>query len=119
MLPGMFAGGSVERAEPALVEQVRELMLASSVAGVAGALRGMATRPDSLPLLPRVACPTLVVCGAEDTLTPPDEARLMAERIPGARLALLEGAGHLANLEQPAAFNDAVLDFLRALPPTT
>jgi pimeloyl-ACP methyl ester carboxylesterase len=50
-------------------------------------------------------------------LTPPAEARLMAERIPGARLALLEGAGHLANLERPEAFNAVLLDFLGTLPP--
>ena len=72
----------------------------------------MAARPDSLPALAVITCPTLVLCGAEDVLTPPAEARLMAERIPQARLVLIDGAGHLANLEQPAAFNAALLDFL-------
>lgn len=117
MLPGMFARGAVAEADPALVEHVRSLMLAAPAAGVAGALRGMAGRPDATPDLASIASPTLVICGAEDVLTPPEEARLMAERIPGARLALIPAAGHLSNLEQPAAFNAALLDFLAGLPP--
>lgn len=116
LLPGMVAGGRLEAADPALVEHIRALMLAASPAGLAAAQRAMAARPDSTPLLSHIACPTLVICGAEDTLTPPAEARLLAERIPNARLVVLDGAGHLANLERPAAFNAALLDFLKGLP---
>ena len=56
--------------------------------------------------------PAHVVVGNEDTLTPPETSRELARRIPGARLTVIESAGHLSNIEQPAAFNDAVLAFL-------
>ena len=113
MLPGMLAGGKLDEADPALVEHIRTLMLSASPAGVAGALRGMAAPPDAGPGLPSIAWPTLVICGVEEVTTPPAEARLIAEHIPGARLVLIDGAGHLSNLEQPNAFNAALLDFLK------
>lgn len=59
-----------------------------------------------------ITAPALVVVGAEDALTPPETSREMARRIPGARLTVIEGAGHLSNIEQPEAFNRAVLAFL-------
>ncbi len=59
-----------------------------------------------------IAVPVLVVVGDEDTLTPPATSRELARRIPGARMTVIEGAGHLSNIEQPEAFNRAVLGFL-------
>lgn len=69
-----------------------------------------------------IAVPTLVLCGEEDQVTPPDLSRELAAAIPGAELELITGAGHLSNLEQPRAFNDAVGEFVgraerQALPP--
>jgi len=74
----------------------------------------LAERPDSQPLLPQISVPTLVIVGAEDTLTPPTDSQLMAERIPRARLVTIPNAAHLSNMEQPEAFNRAVGEFLRA-----
>jgi 3-oxoadipate enol-lactonase len=62
--------------------------------------------------LEEIAVPTLIVVGDEDTLTTPAVSREMQRRIPGARMTLIERAGHLSNIEQPEAFNRAVLDFL-------
>lgn len=62
--------------------------------------------------LEKIAVPTHVVVGGEDTLTPPAISQAMARRIAGARLTIIEGAGHLSNIEQPEAFNRAVPDFL-------
>ncbi len=62
--------------------------------------------------LEKIAAPTHIVVGDEDTLTPSAASREMARRIPGARLTIIEGAGHLSNIEQPGAFNHAVLNFL-------
>ncbi len=62
--------------------------------------------------LEKIAVPSNVVVGDEDTLTPPAVSQVMARRIPGARLTIIEGAGHLSNIEQPETFNRAVLDFL-------
>jgi 3-oxoadipate enol-lactonase len=60
----------------------------------------------------KIAVPTHIVVGDEDRLTPPETSRQMAERIFGTRLTLIEGAGHLSNIEQPEKFNRAVLAFL-------
>ena len=67
-------------------------------------------RPDSVPSLAAIACPTLVVCGREDQITPLAGSELMAAEIPGARLEVLEHCGHMSALEQP----DAVTGLLRA-----
>jgi pimeloyl-ACP methyl ester carboxylesterase len=67
-------------------------------------------RPDSVPSLSAIGCPTLVVCGREDQITPLEGSELMAAEIPGARLEVLEHCGHMSSLEQP----DAVTALLRA-----
>jgi pimeloyl-ACP methyl ester carboxylesterase len=100
---------------PDLVEQARKIMMSASVEGITGALLAMRDRPDSTPLLSQIHCSTLVVHGAEDQLIPPKEAEAAQAAIPNARLALLAGAGHLLNLEQPVAFNQALHEFLTRL----
>jgi 3-oxoadipate enol-lactonase len=59
-----------------------------------------------------IAVPTLVLCGTEDRVTPPSLSEELTQLIPGARMELIDGAGHLANAEQPAAFNAAIDRFL-------
>lgn len=70
------------------------------------------TRADSRPGLAAIACPTLVVVGADDALTPPDRAAEMAGAIPGARQVVVPDCGHLSPLEQPQAVSDALVAFL-------
>lgn len=70
------------------------------------------TREDRGARIEAITAPTLVVTSDEDRLYPAALAEDMARRIPGARLAVVHGAGHLSNLEQPEAFNAAVLPFL-------
>ena len=72
---------------------------------------------DQRANLPHIGVPTLVITGEFDRTAAPEVARKMAERIPGAQLAILPGAGHLLNIEQPAAFNAALLAFLGSLAP--
>jgi len=98
-----------------VVNEVRGMMEAAQGEGVARALEAMRERPDSTSLLPRIEVPTLVVCGEEDTLTPVEEARGMAQEVPGGRLVVLEEAGHLSNLETPKAFNEALVGFLDSI----
>ena len=69
-------------------------------------------RPDSRPLLPGIAVPTLVAAGAGDQLTPPHLAREMAAAIPHAALRVIEGAGHLPPLEQPDATGKLLTEWL-------
>jgi 3-oxoadipate enol-lactonase len=67
---------------------------------------------DRAAAIERIRAPTLVVTSDEDKVYAPSIARNMAKRIPGARLAVISGAGHLSNLEQPGQFNQVVLRFL-------
>ena len=113
-LPGMIGKTSRERC-PDTVEGVREMMAAAPIDGIVGALEAMMARPDSTPTLPTIDVPTLIVVGDEDVLTPPSEARAMHERIAGSRLEVLTGAGHVSNVERPAAFNHVVSEFLGVL----
>jgi pimeloyl-ACP methyl ester carboxylesterase len=71
-------------------------------------------RADSRPLLPRITCPTLVLVGREDALTPVEMSQEMAAAIPGARLEIVERSGHLSTMEQPDAVNGALRSWLRA-----
>jgi pimeloyl-ACP methyl ester carboxylesterase len=65
-------------------------------------------RPDNRPFLPSIRCPTLVLVGQDDALTPPDLAREIADGIPGARLEIIPDCGHLSTLERPEAVNRAL-----------
>lgn len=69
-------------------------------------------RPDGRPDLPRIACPTLVLCGREDALTPPALHEEIAAAIPGARLEIIEKCGHLSTLEAPDQVNAAFREWL-------
>jgi pimeloyl-ACP methyl ester carboxylesterase len=99
----------------AVVSRVETMITQMEVSGLAGDLMAMAGRPDSIPLLPSIHCPTLVIVGAQDQATPVSDARLMAELIPNARLETIADAGHLPNLEQPGLFNQAMKRFLATL----
>jgi pimeloyl-ACP methyl ester carboxylesterase len=73
-------------------------------------------RVDSRPLLPRVACPTLVLCGRQDAVTPPELHEEMAAAIPGAKLVVVEECGHLSAIERPAAVTAALRAWLESVP---
>ena len=73
----------------------------------------MAHRPDSRPDLPTIDVPTAVVVGEEDAITPLEMAKAMSDEIPGATLSIIPGAGHVANLEAPAPFENALRAWLR------
>lgn len=99
---------------------------AADAAGAALATRVMAAVPeatyrrvlaaivafDRRAALPAIGVPTLCLAGEADRTAPPQVLRGMAGRIPGARFTLLAGAGHIANVETPAAFDAAVVAFL-------
>lgn len=74
------------------------MIQANSPDGIAGAQRGMAARRDSTYILPGIDFPVLIIAGSEDELTPPEEAESLRSGIPGSRLRVIEGAGHLSNL---------------------
>lgn len=76
--------------------------------------KAIITRPDSRSALAAIRCPTLVLVGDSDLLTPPDLAREIADEIAGAQLVLIPSCGHLSTLEQPAVVNAALGSWMAA-----
>ncbi|MGE3705757.1 MAG: alpha/beta fold hydrolase [Vicinamibacterales bacterium] len=111
MIPKLL-GETTRRTRPNVAEQVRALAGANPAEAVAAALTCIMTRQDSAPLLSRIDCPTLVLVGEEDAVTPPALSRDMHRAIAGSELVTVSAAGHLANLEQPDPFNAALSRFL-------
>ena len=105
-------GPSTRANRPEVVEALRDLILSNSTDTIVGALLALMTRPDSTPLLSQIHCPTLVLVGDEDALTPRPSSEAIQRGIVGAELAVVPQAGHMSNMEQPAAFNLALARFL-------
>lgn len=114
MIQGMV-GKTTRALRPDLTERVHAMMSRAPVEGIVGALVAMRDRPDSTPTLPTITVPTLIVVGDDDALTPVSESRAMHTSIPGSRMEIVAGAGHLSNVERPAAFNHILSEFLGSL----
>jgi pimeloyl-ACP methyl ester carboxylesterase len=110
-----LVGKSTREKQPELVDRLRLQMSEESVDGIIGALEAMRDRPDSTCLLAEISVPTLIVVGDEDVITPEKEARQLQTGIRGSRLEVIPGAGHLSNIERPAAFNAALSEFVGSL----
>ncbi len=113
MMPWMLSPAFM--AQHDLVETALAKLLSNpypaTAAGIAGQVEACRAH-DALDRLPRIAAPTLVLVGSEDILSPVSYAQELTERIPGARLQVLEGAGHVPFLEDPEAVAEALLAFL-------
>ena len=112
---GAMIGKTTRERQPGIVEFMRAMMAGAPVGGVIGALEALISRPDSGPTLATIDVPTLIVVGEEDTLTPRQESEAIHAAIAGSRLEVLPAAGHVSNVERPAAFNQVASDFLRGL----
>jgi len=77
--------------------------------------RAVIGRPDARLHLPGLRCPTLVLCGQEDQLTPPELSREIASLVPGAQLVMVPRCGHMLTMEQPQAVNEALARWLGGL----
>lgn len=113
MLPKLFSKRAIE-SKAACVEETRQTILRTSPQAIAAALRGMAQREDFTAKLPAISIPTLVLCGAEDAISPPAEMRSIAAAIPRAEYAEIPAAGHMSPVEDPQAVNRAIRKFLSA-----
>lgn len=102
------------QSRPDVIRGLRDQVEKVRPATLAGALRAMAERPDSTPLLPTIRVPTLIVVGEDDKPTPPEGARRMHAAIAGSQFVLIPEAGHVSNLEQPERFNAALASFFKA-----
>jgi pimeloyl-ACP methyl ester carboxylesterase len=112
---GSMVGETTRQRRPEVVETVRAMMAAAPVEGIVGALEAMMARPDSTPTLATIAVPTLIVVGEEDTVTPLADAQAMHAQIRGSRLEVIAQAGHICNLERPAAFTHIVSEFVEGV----
>jgi pimeloyl-ACP methyl ester carboxylesterase len=114
MVPRLFGKSTLEQ-HPERVGPILAEMEKTSAQGVAGALRGMARRPDRRAELASIKVPTLVMVGQDDVISPVADAREIAEALPDARLEVIPASGHLAPYENPSTANEAMLRFLNNL----
>ncbi len=105
--PLLSAGADAE-----LLARVKSIIAAQPAEGIAAASLGMAERPDSSDLLPRLDVPVTVITSTGDTLIPPAATEEMAHGIDGSEFRIIEGAGHLSNLEAPEQFNTLLREFI-------
>lgn len=112
MLPKLIAPANLA-SQPGVVEITRSIMISAvNESTIVKDLKALRDRPDSTSLLPGIKVPTLIIHGADDQIIPVSEAQVIQAAIPGARLEVLQNAGHMLNLEQSDRFNAAVANFL-------
>jgi 3-oxoadipate enol-lactonase len=113
MAARLFGPGAGET----LTTTIMDMMLATSPAGAAAAVRGRAERPDYQPVLKSISAPSLVCAGDHDSYSTAEITGELAGCLPGPEVVIMEGVGHLPNLERTDAFNEHLMGFLtRALP---
>ena len=111
MHPRMLAPATYA-ARPETADALMRIMRDTPAPTVEQATIAMRDRPNRTAVLARIDVPSLVLVGESDAITPPDQARRMAERLPSSRLVVVPDAGHLAPLEQPEAVAEALLDLM-------
>jgi pimeloyl-ACP methyl ester carboxylesterase len=107
-LPGMFGRLATNEVR----EELAGIMSEFHPAGFR--LMSLSSAPDTRALLGDIRVPTLLIWGDSDARSPVSVAHQFRDSIPGARLVLIPGAGHVSNLEAPARFNEAIVDFCRS-----
>ncbi|HEY7497611.1 MAG TPA: alpha/beta fold hydrolase [Vicinamibacterales bacterium] len=110
-----LVGETTQRERPDVLTDVRRRIESAPVRGIEAASVALMTRPDSTPDLPRIECPSLIVVGEEDTITPVADSEALHRGIRGSRLALLARAGHLSNLEAPEEFSTTISEWVVSL----
>jgi pimeloyl-ACP methyl ester carboxylesterase len=108
MLPKLLAPTASDLLKSRLYGIMNSLQPDTVIADLLGALRD---RPDRSHLLPGISVPCLVLVGAQDAITPAEQARQWSAQIPGARLVVVDHAGHMSPMEQPVAVNRALVEF--------
>jgi pimeloyl-ACP methyl ester carboxylesterase len=99
--------------DPALVKIVRDMAEDTGPDAFVRQQRAIISRPDSRLDLPKIKCPTTVIVGDGDTLTPPKVAEEIAGLIPGSRLVTIANCGHLSPIEKPEAVTKALVEWMQ------
>ncbi|MEA5115621.1 MAG: alpha/beta fold hydrolase [Geobacteraceae bacterium] len=113
--PSLFADVTA-REKPGLIRELCDMMISVDMHGVKGALMAMLGRKDYTSLLDGFTLPSLVIGAEQDSAVRREDIRLLADRLPHCELCMIPEAGHMANLEQPSAFNECLLNFLGKIP---
>jgi len=111
MQPKLLSPDTVAH-RPNQVRALRQMMEAVPAQTIEHALSAMRDRPDMTEVLTSIKTPTLVLVGDADEITPPAVAQSMQKKMPNAELVIVQGAGHMSPLEQPAQVNRAIRNFL-------
>ena len=115
MVPNLLAATDTARSQTeraANEEFLRKLISEQSVATIQAALQALADRPDMTKDMQHLEKPVLLICGSEDTITPPAVMKSMEKILLQGRLLIVPDAGHLVPLEAPVVFHEAVRSFL-------
>lgn len=111
LMPNYLADVNAEN--PGLQQEIESMAMSAGALTFVQQALALGTRADSLELLQKFKGPSLVLCGAEDKLCPPEGHREMAAALEDSSLHIIDGAGHFAPLERPAIVNSAMLDWVR------
>ncbi len=98
--------------ETPLFERIVEMLARKTPDHYAAQIEALLARPDVEPLLPGITCPTLLVCGRDDSWSPPARHEFMHSRIAGSRLVVIERCGHMSTMEQPLEVVQAFTEWL-------
>ena len=109
-LPPMVAPANLANAN--IMEPLRAMCLNAGPKVFEAQIDALLARPEVEDLLPQIACPTLVMCGSADGWSPPEQHERIAAAIPDSELVIVEGAGHMIQLEAPEAVNAAIARWL-------
>jgi 3-oxoadipate enol-lactonase len=113
-MKNVFAESTLEQKKDT-VEHIRSIVLNTPVSTIARTMSAIAQRIETSSSLENINVPTLILCGNEDKLTPPEQSWYMHEHIKNSELHIIPGAAHLSNLEQPDVFNQHMRKFLDKL----
>jgi len=118
-IPFFFADVTLAR-QPELIQRFKAGLLAmppANIPGIVASGRAIFGRKSVMEQLSTIKVPTLIVVGEQDRSRPPHEAQEMAKRIPGARLSIIQEAGHICTQEQPAVVTEVLANFLDSVLP--
>ena len=101
--------------KPEIVDSIRQTILSTPVTTITRTLSAIAQRTETCSILDEIQVPTLIICGEEDTVIPPEKSKYMHQRIRHSELHIIKDAGHMSNMEQPQVFNRHLLNFIARL----
>lgn len=110
----LYAASTMAK-RPQIVVDMERVIAGTDPVAIAAAQRGMAHRDDSTPLISQLDLPTLFLVGEEDEITPPQEVAALAAAAPNSQYVVIPEAGHMSPVENPAAVNTALAEFLNSL----